>query len=287
MSRIGQSITLSVSEKEKQALEILASEFGLFWGDKPNISKLIKEIARNKLKIAPNHDWKPDRLQMLQQAIDSLIDAGQIPIALELTKLLLERSELSGPLRKELEGRLDNPPPPWRLELDRCILRQQPFQLSYQDAGDRIWEFHLYHAAINRHEDRLYLDCWCEETEGNQDISELNHNWSLRIDRIPNDSLITPIPRGKWRNQLDSVSAEFQLFDGLARSYRTKTAIDIANELISIDPLVRQITRQVTSSFWFFREILPYGEDCLLISPEKVRKRFYDKLQRLYRRYES
>jgi hypothetical protein len=36
MSRIGQSITLSVSEKEKQALEILASEFGLFWGDKPN-----------------------------------------------------------------------------------------------------------------------------------------------------------------------------------------------------------------------------------------------------------
>jgi predicted DNA-binding transcriptional regulator YafY len=224
---------------------------------------------------------------MLQQAINFLIDAGQIPIALELTKLLLERSELPGPLRKELEDRLDNPPPPWRWELDRCILRQQPFQLSYQDAGDRIWEFHLYHAAINRHEDRLYLDCWCEETEGNQDISELHHNWSLRIDRIPNDSLITPIPRGKWRNQLDSVSAEFQLFDGLARSYRTKTAIDIANELISNDPLVRQITRQVTSSFWFFREILPYGEDCLLISPEKVRKRFYDKLQRLYRRYES
>ena len=112
MSRIGQSITLSVSEKEKQALEILASEFGLFWGDKPNISKLIKEIARNKLKIASNHDWKPDRLQMLQQAIDSLIDAGQIPIALELTKILLERSELSGPLRKELEDRLDKPPPP-------------------------------------------------------------------------------------------------------------------------------------------------------------------------------
>ncbi|MGV2387902.1 MAG UNVERIFIED_CONTAM: hypothetical protein LVR29_05080 [Microcystis novacekii LVE1205-3] len=73
------------------------------WGDKPNISKLIKEIAQNKLKIAPNHDWKPDRLQMLQQAIDSLIDAGQIPIALELAKLLLERSELSDPLRKELE----------------------------------------------------------------------------------------------------------------------------------------------------------------------------------------
>jgi predicted DNA-binding transcriptional regulator YafY len=83
------------------------------------------------------------------------------------------------------------------------------------------------------------------------------------------------------------VSAEFHLFDGLARSYRTKTAIDIANELISIDPPVRQITRQVTSSFWFFREILPYGEDCLLVSPEKVRKRFYDKLQQLYRRYES
>jgi hypothetical protein len=65
--------------KRKTALEILASEFGLLWGDKPNISKLIKEIARNKLKIAPNHDWKPDRLQMLQQAIDSLIDADKSP----------------------------------------------------------------------------------------------------------------------------------------------------------------------------------------------------------------
>jgi predicted DNA-binding transcriptional regulator YafY len=186
-----------------------------------------------------------------------------------------------------VERLVDNPPPAWRLELDRCILRQQPFQLSYQDAGDQLWQFHLYHAAINRHEDRLYLDCWCEETEGSQDIPELEHNRCLRLDRIPSDSLIIPIPNGKWRTQLDSVLAEFHLFDGLARSYRTKTDIDIANELLSIDPPVRQITRQITSTFWFFREILRYGEDCLLVSPEKVRKRFQQKLQRLYRRYES
>ncbi|MFN6185246.1 MAG: WYL domain-containing protein, partial [Microcystis sp.] len=70
---------------------------------------------------------------------------------------------------------------------------------------------------------------------------------------------ITPIPRGKWRHQLDSVSAEFQLFDGLARSYQTKTAIDIANELISTYPLVRKITRQVSSRFWFFLDIIHFG----------------------------
>jgi hypothetical protein len=287
MSRVGQSITLSVSEKEKQALEILAGEFGLLWGDKPNISKLIKEIANNKLKIAPNNDWKPDRLQVIKQAIDSLIDAGETPIALELAKLLLERSELTGPLRKEVERLVDNPPPAWRSELDRYIHRQQPFQLSYQDAGDRLWQFHLYHAIINRHEDRLYLDCWCEETEGNQDIPELDHNWSLRLDRIPDDSLITPIRGGKWRDRLDSVAVELHLFNGLARSYRTKSGIDTANELIQTEPPVRQITRQVTSTFWFFREILRYGEDCLLVSPEGIRERFHQKIQRLYQRYES
>ena len=44
MSRKGQSITLSVSERDKAALEAIALEFGMMWGDDPNISKLIKNI---------------------------------------------------------------------------------------------------------------------------------------------------------------------------------------------------------------------------------------------------
>ncbi|WP_347608608.1 hypothetical protein [Trichormus azollae] len=40
MSRKGQSITLSVLEGDKTELDVIALEFGMKWGDHPNISKL-------------------------------------------------------------------------------------------------------------------------------------------------------------------------------------------------------------------------------------------------------
>lgn len=49
MSRKGQSITLSISERDKAALEKLAREFGMTWGDRPNISKLVEAIARARI----------------------------------------------------------------------------------------------------------------------------------------------------------------------------------------------------------------------------------------------
>ncbi|MBO1047505.1 MAG: WYL domain-containing protein [Dolichospermum sp. DEX182a] len=62
MSRKGQSITLSVSERDKAELEAIpterfaiALEFGMMWGEDPNISKLIKAIAQHEL-ISNNHD---------------------------------------------------------------------------------------------------------------------------------------------------------------------------------------------------------------------------------------
>lgn len=111
MGRKGESITLSISESEKAALEALAAEFGMTWGEKANISKLVKAIARHQLLIAPNHDWKEPRLQALKKAIDALSDLGQMQTALEIAHLLLERSELSIPLMREIEGFVSQTPP--------------------------------------------------------------------------------------------------------------------------------------------------------------------------------
>ncbi len=285
MGRKGQSITLSILEKEKAELEALATEFGMTWGEKPNISKLLQAIARHQLTIAPNHDWKEPRLQALKAALDALIDLGQMPTALDIAHLLLERSELSLPLRREVERFVSQPPPAWRIELDRYILRRQPFGLTYQDAADRIWQFHIEYAQITPHEDRQYLDCWCEETEGNLDVPELQHNWSLRLDRIPPETAIAPL-KGKWRNDLDTITVELHLLKGLAFAYRSKTQGDVTDEFLGENPPVRRLTRKVTSTFWFFREILRYGEDCVLISPEDIRTRFKDKVQRLCELYD-
>ncbi len=283
MSRKGQSITLSVSEQNKAQLESLALEFGLTWGDRPNISKLIEAIARRQLLIAPNHDWTKERINALNRARTALIDVGEVQMAVAIAQLLLERSEITIPLRNELEQFIASPALPWRIEVERYIHRHQPFQLSYQDAAERIWNFTIRYAEITVHEDRQYLDCWCEETEGNQDIAELVHNWCLRIDRIT-DAAVTPI-KGQWHPGLASIDVEMRLFGGLAFAYRSKTTKDEINEWLADSPQVRRVVRQISSTFWFIREVLRYGQDCEVVSPQVVRDRIQREIQSLYKRY--
>lgn len=282
MTRKGQSITLSLQEREKQELQAIACELGIIWGNKPNISKLIEKIARRQLLVLPNNDWTAQRITALNQARLNLIDAGKLETALTIAQLLLERSELSIPLRQEIQSFVNNPPPLWRQEIDRYIRSQQPFQLNYRDATDRLWTFTICHAEIKFYEKREYLECWCEETEGNQDISALCHNWCLRLDRIP-DAMTNAIDR-RWKPDLDIVEVEMHLYRGLAYAYSRKQA-DLVDEWLADERQIKKVVRKVSNTFWFVREIFRYGEDCLIIAPESVRDRYMQKLKLLYQAY--
>ncbi len=284
MSRKGQSITLSISDQDKAALEALALELGMMWGERPNISKLVEAIARRELLIGYNHDWSESRIKALVQAISALTDTGQLENAQTVAHLLIERSELSIPLQKEIERFLETPPIPWRLDLDRYIRQQQTFQLSYRDAAERAWTFTIRHAQITFHEQRQYLDCWCEETEGNQDIPELMHNWCLRLDRIPEAAIISI--EGNWRSGLDIVEIEMHLFGSLAFAYQAKIE-DTFNEWIPNRPQVRRILKRVSQTFWLTREILAYGPDCVILSPPSLRRRIQEKLIEAKNRYQE
>jgi hypothetical protein len=279
MTRKGQAITLSLSDADKAHLQQLADDFGQTWGDKPNISKLVKAIARNQLRIAPNHDWSPERINALNQARGLLVDAGEIETAVAIATLLLERSEPNLPLRQELETFVNHPAQPWRLEIDKFCRQQRPFELSYQDAAGRILNFTIRHAKIVLHEDRQYLDCWCDETAGNQEvIAELQHNWCLRLDRIPDEALIVPAI-GTWQPTLPTVDIEFHLFNQLAYAYRTKAEEDTLNEWHPEHPKVRRVVRQVSHTFWFFRAIKRYSPDCEIISPIEIRQQYQHTLR--------
>ncbi|MBE9052017.1 WYL domain-containing protein [Nostocales cyanobacterium LEGE 11386] len=283
MSRKGQSITLSISERDKAELEAIALEFGMMWGDRPNISKLVEAIARRQLLIGNNNNWSETRIRALHRCIGALTDIGQIEQAQVIANLLLERNELSTPLRNDIERFLENLPPTWRLQIDNYILRNQPFQLSYQDAAGRLLNFTVRHAKITPHEKRQYLDCWCEETEGNLDIPELIHNWCLRLDRIT-DAAVIMIP-GEWRSQLDEIEVEMHLFAGLAFGYQAKPE-DKINEWLPDKPKVRRVIRRVSSSFWFSREVMQYAPDCVVIAPESLRDRLKQKLRTLCELYD-
>ena len=283
MSRKGQSITLSISERDKAQLEQIALELGMMWGDRPNISKLVEAIARRQLLIGHNNDWSETRIRALEQAVSALTDMGQIEQAQIIANLLLERSELSLPLRRDIERFLENLPPPWRLEIDRYIRRNSPFQMSYEDAAGRLWNFTVRYAKVTPHEKRQYLDCWCEETEGNLDIPKLAHNWSLRLDRIQ-EAAVMPVA-GKWLLDLDRVDVEMHLSGGLAFAYKAKPE-DIANDWLADRQRVRRVVRKVSSSFWFIREVMQYAPDCVVVSPESVREQVKQKLRSLLEQYD-
>ncbi len=284
MPRKRSSITLSISGHEKAQLEQLALEFGQTWGENANVSKLIKAIAQQKIRLAVNHDWERDRIDTLIRALNLLKDEGYFSEALELASLLLERSELSSPLKQEIQDWTDAPGVPWRLQLDSCIQRCRPFRLAYQDAADRIWSFTVRHAKIERLEERHYLMCWCDEAEGNQDIEALAHNRSLRLDRIPDEAVLSPV-EGQWHTDLGYVDVEFHLLSGLAMGYRSKTEADLSNEWMP-EQRVRRVVRRVRSTFWFFREVRRYGADCMIVGPEDVRDRFVDDLKATIQNYE-
>jgi predicted DNA-binding transcriptional regulator YafY len=282
MSRKGQSITLSVSERDKIQLEALALEFGKTWGDRPNISKLIEAIARGQLRIAPNHDWSQTRIKALDIARQELLDLGKTDEAREIAQLLSDRNELTLPFRAEIERFLSNPLPAWRQKIDNFIHRQQPFRLSYRDATDRLWHYTILHAHIVPVEKRQYLMCRCEESEGNQDIPGLQHNWTLLLDRIE-DAAVISIDQA-WLPDLAAIPVEFHLSGRLAFNYRRKQDDEEVSEPEG-DPPIKRVIRNISNTFWFFREISAYWEDCEIVSPDSVRDRFLQELKSICQQY--
>lgn len=285
MGRKGASITLSIKEAEKLELETLANDLGYNWGDKPNISKLITAIAKKQLRIAINHDWTDQQIQSLEQARQLLIDTGKLTEAEIIARILIQRSELQYPLKQEIEKFLEKPKPPWRGKIENFISHKRPFQLSYVDAADRQFTFTVLHAELRLLENHQYLVCTCRETEGNTDIPELQHNWTFRLDRIQ-EAAVNPV-KHPWKTQLDHVVVTFELYGGLTFNYG-KTgykADDLDIGEISGNPPTRTITRRVFSTFWFFRDIAPYFENCQIIEPDSVRTHFQTKLRSLYAKY--
>ncbi len=291
MTRPGRALTLSLNETDRAALTQLAQEFGMMWGDKPNISKLIEKIARRELTIAHNNDWDSDRIRAIDLAIKALIDAGETAQAQIVAQILLDRSELTIPHRAELLKYTENLLPSWRQKIDELIYQHRPFRLTYRDAADRPYTFTVLFGKIQVIEKRQYLTCQCVESEGNDDVPGLEHNWFLRLDRIQ-DAIVVPMAE-KWDNKgLETIPVEFHLTGGLAFGY-TKRDNDL--EVSDLDtvreasPLgnrpTKRVVRKINSTFWFFREILPYGDDCVVVSPDAVVDRFSRKVRSLAAKY--
>lgn len=266
----------------RATLEALAIEHGFKWGERGNAKALIEAIAREQISLMPSGGelsslpWSESRQQIILKLIWMLRDAGNHDVVQELAAILLERPELNSPIRLELERYQSDVLPEWKNKLQNLINAQKPFQLSYADAQGEVSVHNVRYAAIVPRERHQYLDAWVEETDITTDLPELAHNRSFRFDRITNAG-VAPI-EGEWRTAgLDTVVVEFQLSGRLAHAYEPRSA-DIDDSWLYSAVPTRMVARRISSTFWFVREILPYGKDCIVVSPSDVRDRIQKEL---------
>ncbi|MEL6489222.1 MAG: WYL domain-containing protein [Cyanobacteria bacterium J06621_3] len=279
-------MTISLMDEDKARLEALAIEYGMTWGDRANISKLIEAIARRKIKLAANHDWTLERIDLLDRARKALVDAGMVQDAKLLAELLCDRTELTIPKRQELMQFLERDVPAWRITVERYINRQQPFQLSYQDAADNLFQFTIRYAQIVPRNDRQYLDCLCEEISNSTDLPELAHNRTLRLDKIVDAAVIKT--QSQWEKQgLGTIDVEMHLYGGLFFNYSSKRGSDLLVERLSEPPQTLLVKRRITSTFWFVRDILPYGADCEVMGPPNLREKVGAIARSMAQRYQT
>lgn len=84
MTRRNRAITLSLDPAQKHSLEQIAATFGLTWGDEPNVSALIREIADGRLAVSqadapipeasrPNYEKQLQAIKDAVSAMENLI----------------------------------------------------------------------------------------------------------------------------------------------------------------------------------------------------------------------
>lgn len=266
MPRKKETLTLSIPPGVREQLDALSAQFGYYWGKTPSPSALVTAIAQGELSLGAIPALTELQIQALQQAVKDLVDAGHIGEAKSVITLLLENVELSAPARQALMRQVGQSIEGWRIQLEQLISHRQPFHLVYGRPNGAVMEFTVRYAQLTPYEKRLYLQIWCEETADNHDVPELEHNRTLRLDRI---QAVVPIS-GQWQGQLDQILVEVHFLKGLIHAYESRLE-DVEDERMDD---IRRVVRRIHNTFWFFREVRRYGADCVVMGPEEVRDRF-------------
>lgn len=266
MPRKKETLTLSIPPGVREQLDEIADRLGYRWGTRPSPSALITAIAQGELKIGTMPSFNYFQVSALQRAVKDLMDTGHVNEAKSVITLLLRYADLAAPLRQELMQRVSQPLEGWRIQLDHLIHDRQPFHLIYGKPNDELIEFTVRYAQLIPYEKRLYLQIWCEEIADNRDVPALEHNRTLRLDRI---QAVVPI-EGHWQGQLDHISVEVHFLKGLVHAYESRSE-DREDQRIGD---IRRVVRRIHNTFWFFREVRRYGADCVVIGPDEVRDRF-------------
>jgi predicted DNA-binding transcriptional regulator YafY len=284
MPRKKEALTLSVPPGTREQLENIARNLKIFWGKEPSVSGLIVAIAQQQFAVSEPFAFDSTQVAALTQAIRLLQESGNVGEAKIISSLLLERGNLDSHTRQSLMQQVSQQNEAWRIIVQQMWQNHQPFNLLYGNAQEEDLVFTVRFADISFEERGFYLNIWCDETDDikNPDFPQLIHNRCLRLDRIKG---IVPV-NGQWRHEgLDYLEVYLHFYKGMVKAYESKADSvnkDISNEVLNN---LRQVVRKVPNPFWLIREVLRYGEDCVVVSPEDVRDRLKQKLKTICNLY--
>lgn len=279
MARKSETITLSIQKGTKEKLERIAEKLGLLWGDRPSISGLLNALATDEIYAGRPFELTKNQERALESAVKLLIDSSNLEFANTIVELLLERGNLETPMRNQLINQILHDFEGWRKAIDFHLSEQKPFLLHYQNSQGEQELLNVCYGEIRFREKRYYLEAWCEETLPEPEIPELTHNRCFRLDERIKNILKS---NSRWRKEgLDFIPVQLHFYGGMIKAYERKLEdIDVEEKE---DKLV--VIRKVDNPFWFVREILPYGKNCEIISPEKVRDRYIEQLKNIVELY--
>ncbi|MEB3223295.1 MAG: WYL domain-containing protein [Candidatus Sericytochromatia bacterium] len=290
-SRPKRPLTLSLPEGADERLAELALEWGFRWGKRGNPSALVAAVATGEL--APMR-LDAATLRALQLAVSALAEDGRTEDARTLLTLLTQRGAAPPGLHEGLRSQLEALESPSRRELERWIAARLPFLLRYRNRLGEERELTVVHARIRPEERRSYLEVRALEQKGNREIKPLRDNWVLRLDRVtaaqplggdgdegaPSPDALevehtAPAPASvTWAEGLASLTATLRLTGSLAHTYmrRPDDVHHALEEDFRTGQRILTVKREVTSSFWFLRDVLRHGGDCEVVDPPELRE---------------
>lgn len=280
MARKTETITLSIQKGTKEQLEQVAQKLGLTWGDRPSISGLLAAIAAGEVQVDRPLSLTKVQLHSLDKAIKALIDCGQMLEAKTLMEFLLAYGNLETPFNQDLLQKINSQGEAWRIVINAYLEQKQPFYLFYKNSHNEQENYRVRYAEIKFHEKRLYLDTWCEEINEKQDFKELVHNRCFRLDRIMNILKY----QAAWRSEgLDFLQVHLHFTGEMIKAYEQKLEdLEILEENNYL-----KVIKKVSNPFWLIREILAYGDNCYLHSPDRIKQKYRETLTSMLSQYNS
>lgn len=166
-------------------------------------------------------------------------------------------------------------------ELD-VLLGNSAFDIQYQKPSGDSRYFTAMYGEIRVIERRPYLVCVTTEADDREILPEIAFNRTLRLDRIVQVKANNQAPMATTLKFTDAV---FRVTGGLISSYMKRP--DDFGHFLEQDGRSLVLSRKIFSSFWFTREVIPYGKDCTVISPSRLREAIVQEIKETLANYEE